>query len=293
MDTKAFPYISSLGILWGTNLVVSRFGIGQFDAVLFVGLRLALASLTFVIVYLVVSGRRWPIDGRLWRHAVLLGAFGTALPMTSIISSLQYQSSGVTAVFVTAAPAITVLMAHFLLPDERLNRYKSLGVVLALGGTLLLVVRGESGLPDVEQANPLGYGLVFLGLISESSMAIYVRTYMRQLNAFTVTCIRLTTAALLVLPLALLLRGADFTDVTSEGVLSLGYAALAGTVVAQFLAFYITREFGATAFSLTAYVIPIVAAVTGVLLLGEMVTLVMVAGMILVGVGVLLVNKRG
>ena len=42
--------------------------------------------------------------------------------MTLTMSSLIYQSSGMTALLLTNTPAIVVLMAHFFLPDERLNR---------------------------------------------------------------------------------------------------------------------------------------------------------------------------
>ena len=289
---QAFPYIGLLGVLWGTNLVVSRFGVGQFDPLLFVGLRLTLASLAFGGVYLFSRGRRLPRNGRLWRHAATLGVFSTAVPMMGIISSLRYQSSGVTAIIITTAPAIVVLMAHFFLPDEQLNRYKSLGVALALSGALLLVVRGETGLPDVSRANPLGYALVFGGLLFESAGAIYIRRNMRDLDAVDVTSVRLTVAALVVLPLAALWRGIDFSDVTLLGTGSLFYAALVGAFAAQLLAFYTTRQFGATAFSLTAYVIPVAAAVTGVVLLGETITAVMVSGMVLIGIGIMLINRH-
>lgn len=289
---QAFPYITLLGFLWGTNLVISRFGVGQFDPLLFVGLRLTLASLAFGGVYLLSRRRELPRNGRLWRHATILGVFSTAVPMMGIISSLRYQSSGVTAILITTAPAIIVLMAHFFLPDERLNRYKSLGVALALSGALLLVIRGETGLADVQAANPLGYLLVFGGLIFESAGAIYIRRNMRDLDAVDVTGVRLTAAALVVLPLAAVWRGFDFSQVNVQGVGSLLYAALVGAFAAQLLAFYTTRQYGATAFSLTAYVIPVAAAVTGVILLGETITAVMAGGMVLIVIGIMLINKN-
>ncbi|MCB0158950.1 MAG: DMT family transporter, partial [Caldilineaceae bacterium] len=73
----------------------------------------------------------------------------------------------------------------------------------------------------------------------------------------------------------------------------LGYASLVGALGGQFLAFYITRRFGATAFSLTSYLIPVVATVFGVLILGEIVTWGMVVGVVLIGSGVYLINRPG
>ena len=291
MQTQALPYVALLGTLWGVNLVVSRFGIGQFDPVLFAGLRVGLAASGYAAIYALSRERQWPRNGRLWQRAIILGIIGTAVPMVSIISSLQYQSSGVTAVFITTAPAYIVLAAHFFLPDEPLNWPKGAGVLLALIGALVIVISGENGLPDVSETNPLGYGLIALALTGETFGAIFIRRYMRDFDAVEVTSVRLLTAAAVLMPLALLWRGFDLSRVDGQGVLSLLFAALAGVFMAQFLAFYITRRFGATIFSTTSYVIPVAAAIAGVFLLGETITAVMIIGMALIATGITLINR--
>jgi drug/metabolite transporter (DMT)-like permease len=58
------------------------------------------------------------------------------------------------------------------------------------------------------------------------------------------------------------------------------------------LAFYNIQRFGATASSVTAYVIPIVAMIGGVLFLGETVTGGMIVGMVFIVAGVALINQR-
>ena len=292
MHTKAFPYIGLLGFFWGTNLVVMRVGVGQFDPVIFAGLRLFIASVAFFIVYGVSTQRTVPTDPQLWRDAAFLGVIGTAVPMVAIITSLTYQSSGVTALLITTAPALITVAAHFFLPDEQMNGRKAFGVLLALAGAGLIVVRGESGLPDISRGSPVGYGLVIFALLFETAGTIFIRRRMRAFSAFDVTAVRLTVAALAVLPLGLLLRDFDLSLVTSAGWLSLIYAALVGAFTAQMLAFHITKRFGATAFSLTAYIIPVVAATIGVLWLNETITIWMALGMVLIGGGILLINGR-
>ena len=292
MHTKAFPYVGLLGFLWGSNLVVMRVGVGQFDPMVFVGIRLLLASLAFVVVY-TFSGRRLiPTDRKLWLYATFLGIFSTAIPMTAIVSSLTFQSSGVTALLITTAPAYITIAAHFFLPDEKMNTRKVLGVALALGGAMLIVLRGETGLPDVTQGSPLGYGLVLSAMLFETAGTIVIRRRMQQFSSFDVTAVRLTVAGLTVMPIAIWLRGFDLSQVTGSGWFSLVYAAFIGAFAAQMLAFNITKRFGATAFSLTSYVIPVVAAVIGVLWLNETITIWMVLGMVLIGGGILLINTR-
>ena len=90
MDKKALPYTMLLGTLVGTSLIASRFSVGQLNPVTFTGLRLSLASLGYIAVYLLrIGGRRWPTGRRLWRDAALLGVFHTAVPMVCILVALQ------------------------------------------------------------------------------------------------------------------------------------------------------------------------------------------------------------
>lgn len=290
MPVQALPYIIMLGIFWGSSLVASRFSVDQFAPSTYIGIRLAIAGACHVLVYLLSKSRSFPRDARLWRHAALLGIFGTAIPMTAIVSSLQYQSSGLTSLLVTLNPAMTVVFAHFLLPDEPLNRLKALGVSLALAGAVLLAARGESGLPDVTQANPIGYGLVLVAIICGSAMTIYARRYMRDLDSFDVSSIRMWTATVAVLGLSSLTIGVDLSRVNAQGYAVLAYAALIGTFAALLLAFYNVKRFGATTSAITSWIVPIVAGIGGVLVLDETFTTGMLTGMTFIIAGIIILN---
>jgi drug/metabolite transporter (DMT)-like permease len=266
--------------------------VGQFHPLVYVGLRLGAAGLGYVAIY-ALGPRSWPSDRQLLRHAATLGVFGTAVPMSGIVTSLQYQSSGITSILITLGPVFTVIMAHFFLEDESLNRRKAAGVALALGGALLLAVRGESGLPDMRTASPTGYGLVLLAMVSAGGATVYARRFMRNLDAFDVASVRMVVAALIVLPLSVFVAGIDLSGVDTRGYWALGYATVIGTFGGILLAFTIIKRFGATASAMMAYVIPIVATIGGVLILDEQITAGMLAGMGLIVFGVVLIQRSG
>jgi drug/metabolite transporter (DMT)-like permease len=293
MTAQSLPYVSFLGFLFGSTLIASRFSVGQFEPTTYLSLRLMLSSLCYVAVYTLIRRRHWPTGRRLWRHAAVMGAVGTAIPMITFVTGLQYLSSGITSLLITTSPAVIVLLAHLLLPDEALTRRKGLGVTLALGGTALLAVRGESGLPEVSQANPLGYGLVLLGIVSSSAMSVYARRYMRDLDALDVASVRTLVAVLVIVPLSALFVGFDLHTVDGQGYLALGYAALVGTFGGTLLSFYNVKRFGATAAAMTAYVVPVVAGIGGILFLRETVTTMMLIGMGLIVSGIAIINQRG
>ncbi|MFC1936263.1 DMT family transporter [Chloroflexota bacterium] len=292
MPLQAVPFIVILGALWGTTLVASRFSVDQFAPSTYIGLRLMLAVLGFALVYLLSKERRWPTDRVLWKRAALLGIFGTAIPMNFIVMSLQYQSSGITSILITLSPAITVVMAHFFLDDEHLSKQKLAGIALALSGALMLLLLGESGLPDVEKASPIGYGLVIAAMVCGSAMTIFARKKMNNMDSVDVSSVRMLVAALVVLPLSVLLVGFDLSAVDMQGALALGWAALAGTFLGMLIAFYIIKRFGATASAMTAYVIPVVASIVGMLVLGEKFTSGMLGGMALIVAGIAIINRR-
>ena len=166
MNIKALPYVTLLGFFFGSSMVVSRFGVGQFEPITYIGVRMIISSLMALSVYRIASGRRLPRDRELWKRAGLLGIFGTAVPMTCVIYSLQYQSSGVASLLLATGPAITIILAHYTLPDELLSRRKVFGVGLALSGAIFLAISGEDGLPGVQTAAPTGFILVMIAMIS-------------------------------------------------------------------------------------------------------------------------------
>jgi drug/metabolite transporter (DMT)-like permease len=292
LDSQALPYIILLGFFWGTNLVVSRFGLAQFNPVTFVALRLGLAAVAHVAIYAIDRKRPFPTNRTLWKRAAIMGVLGTAIPMTGIISALEYLSSGMTAVFVTSAPALTVIMAHFLLADEQMNRRRALGVIIALGGALLLALSGESGLPDVEQANPIGFILVITAIIFGSVMAIYARKNLSEFDAFDVASVRIFFATVTVMLVTTFTIGYDLSEVDIAGYGALVYAAVFGAFGGLLLEFYIIKRFGATTAAITTYVIPIFATVGGALFLDETITLRMILGMALIIIGIGVINRR-
>ena len=291
MSIQALPYIILAAFLYGSTLVASRFSVGQYEPTTYIGLRVIIASIAHLLIYWVMTGRKLPRDKELWKRASVMGVFGTAIPLTTIVTSLQFQSSGVTSLLLTTNPALTVILAHFLLSDESLNPRKIIGVSLALGGAMMLALSGENGLPNVAEGDIRGYLFAGIAVIVSASTTIYARKYLKGYDAFDVASIRMFTAGIAVLPLSILTVGVDLSGVTSEGYFALFYAAIIGTFFAFFMSFYNIKRFGAGPAAMTSFIIPIIASIGGVLLLNEEITTTMIVGMVVIIGGISLLQE--
>lgn len=291
MTTQALPYIILLGFMYGSTLIASRFSVGQFEPLTYIGLRVTLAAIAHLVIYYFSRNKQWPTDKWLWIHALILGVFGTALPMSGMVLSLTHLSSGVASILITTGPAVTVLFAHFMLDDERLTWRTMIGIGLALAGAILLALRGETGLAD-GSGSLMGYVLVLGAMLMGSASTIYARKYMKTYDSYDVASIRMFAAALMMIPLSLLFVGFDLSAVTNIGYGALIYASIMGTFGGMMLAFYNIKHFGATASSMVAYVVPIVANIGGILILDEVFTRGMLFGAALIVIGIYIINRK-
>ncbi|MFP4114877.1 MAG: DMT family transporter [Spirochaetota bacterium] len=275
------PSIVLLSFFFGSNLVVSRFALGQFHPIVFTALRAPIAAI-LALVWARIRQGSFPSGSHVWKHGAVVGVFATAAPMICFISALQYQSAGVTALFITLTPISSMIFAHLRLPDDRLTRWKVVGAIISFAGVGLLVVTGETGLQETQWA---GFLLVLVGVASNGFGIVHVRKYLHDASSLDIAAVRLTTAAAIAITISAFI-GFDFTAVRVSGVLALVYGAVPGTLLGFILYSYVVARFGATKGTQVEYLVPVFATVTGRLFLDERITGVMITGMVVVFAGI-------
>lgn len=290
MGLQAAGYVMLLGMMFGTMSVVSRFMLGQFEPITYTAVRLLVAGAAFLLIYLFrFQGRRWPKDRTLWVRSILFGVVADTIPILLIISAMKYLSSGLTTTLTTFFPVITVLLAHFLLPDEPLNLRKGLGVLLATGGALLIVSLGETGLDVSAGSGVTGYIMIGVASLIFGASTIYARKYMMGYDTFDTVSVRMISAAITATILSILFEPGGIHGVTPFGVVLVIFAA-AIFFGGFLLGFYVLQRFGVMVSAMSNYIPPVVASILGLIFLAEKITGGMVAGMLLILAGVAVIN---
>lgn len=123
--------------------------------------------------------------------------FGVALNMLTFFKGLSYTSPISAAVLMVSTPLIVMILSAILL-KERINWVKSVGIILGLAGTILLIV-GKKAVVVGTNEN-LGNLLVFINALSYGFYLIIVKKLMDKYNAFTFVGWIYTIGFLMVLP---------------------------------------------------------------------------------------------
>jgi len=130
--------------------------------------------------------------------------------------------------------------------------------------------------------------------ISYAISYVYMDRFLarRGMSPITLSACQLLVAAAL-LAVALPLSGAGAPQVSAVSLVSLVILGVFGTGVAYVLNYQIITSEGATVAATVTYLLPVVAIALGVVVLGETVTISVLAGIALVLAGVALTRRRG
>jgi drug/metabolite transporter (DMT)-like permease len=239
---------------------------------------------------LVVTRPDLRLGRRLWFDCILAGVLAIGLPLEFSFMALQYLSSGLFTIFLSFTGIGTILVAHFLLVDEPASPAKLLGAGLAFMGVVALIVTRSTGL--AQSGDIRGYLFALAVVLCFSFGNVYTRRRLRQIDPFVATAIGIGASLIISLPFTLWANQQG--DLAHIGRLSWS-AAIYSSIVGSFLYFsatyWVIKTFGATTVSLVYFVIPVVSALLGAILLGEIITASMLAGASLVFLGLFLVNR--
>ena len=265
-------------------------GLEFFPPVLFAALRYDLAGLV-MLAYAAYATDRWrPRTGSQWTLVAVGGALVIAGYHAFLFVGEQGTTSAAAAIVVSLSPVLTTGFARVFLPDERLTAVGVLGLLVGLAG---VVVLSEPEPADPLDPRTVSLSLVFLAAVSFALGSVLTRRIDASLPVETMQAwSMLVGAALMHLTSAGLAEPASGVRWTPEAVLSLGYLVLAASALGFLVYFDLLDRLGAVEINLVSYASSAVAALTGLVLLGEALTPATAAGFGLILGGFVLVKRE-
>ncbi|HEX2367818.1 MAG TPA: DMT family transporter [Acidimicrobiia bacterium] len=270
-----------VGITWGGSFLFIDVGLEAFSPGMVTLLRVGLGAVTLALF----PASRRPIERADWPRLIVVSMLWVAIPLSLFPIAQQWIDSAVAGMLNGMMPMLTALIAAAMLSEAPAGRQVA-GLVVGFGGVVCI------SLPTIGEGSSaaLGVALVVVATLCYALAVNIVAPLQQRYGSLPVLSRALVIATVLVLPRGLVALPteapgwAPVAAMVALGVVGTGLAFIAmGTLVGRA---------GATRASMITYVIPVVALLLGVGILGEHVTPLQVGGCGLVVIGAILASRR-
>jgi len=266
---------AAMCVIWGIPYLMIRVAVRELAPVTLVFLRTGLAALLLVPL----AARRDELRPLLtrWRPLLAYTVIEVALPWLLLARAETRLTSSLTGLLLAAVPLVGAVIVTLTGARERLGTRRWAGLLVGIFGVAAIV-----GL-DVGQIDLLGLGEIALVAICYAIGPVILARRLGGMPGIGIAAASLAVSALLYAPLAAFRRPSAFPSAhVVESVVGLAVICSAAGFV---IFFALIREVGPLRATVITYVNPAVAAVLGVTLLDEGLTVGMVVGFLLVLAG--------
>lgn len=266
-------------LLWGTGPTISRWGLDHGSPFALLILRFGVAFV--VLLVLGVYRRRWlPVAGTRWHVA----ATGFLLVACYSITYFEAMAFGITPGLLAVLLGIQPILTLFLM-ERRFSALRLAGLVVALGGLVLVVYESLA----VSRFAPLGM-VMALGSLACITAGSILQKRIQQAPS---EILPMQYAVTLVACLALAPFQPISFEISLDFLLPALWLGLVISVVAQLLLYRMIRSGNLVNVTSLFYLVPVVAALSDYLVLGNLLSGGAMVGMVAILLGVALVFRQG
>jgi drug/metabolite transporter (DMT)-like permease len=274
--------LTLLGAIWGGSFLFMRVASADFGPFALVEVRLALGAL--VLLPFLWKARAQFTEPRQWLHLAWISAVNSAIPFVLFAWGAERAPAGIGAITNSMAVMFVSLVA-FIFYGEPIGPKRAVGLLLGFVGVAVLA-SGKTAGGSVGPAALAGTTAAFLYGIGMNA----IRAHLKGIPAAAVAAATLSTASLLLSPLAIHTWPTHTIPVASWISAILLGILCTGTAYAVF--YRLIHRIGAPRASTVTYLVPLFAVVWAWLFLGEPLTRTMaIAGVLILG-GVSLSQQR-
>ncbi|MET3838239.1 DMT family transporter [Bradyrhizobium sp. OAE829] len=290
IDARDWSLLGVLSVLWGGSFFFNGVVLRELPPLTLVLLRVALASI-ILLPLLWVYRIDFPKGISGWKPFFAIGLFNNVLPFSLIVAGQTTIPSGLASILNATTPLFTVVVMAAA-GEEKLQARRVAGVVVGLIGVVIL--RGWNFDGDgVWSGQGIGILLCLAGAFSYGLSALLARRLLSNSPPLGTATFQLLASSVMMVIVA------GFVDrpwqLPMPGLATWGAViglAVLSTALAYIVFFQILRRSGATNVMLVTLLIPVTAIVLGYLVLGEQISLREIAGALVIGSALLLIDGR-
>lgn len=286
-QARAWVRVGVLALLWGSTYLWIELALTALSPVQVTFSRCVLGSASLLVLCF-MTGERLPRSLATWGHILVAAFFCNALPFAMFSIGQQTVSSGVAGVLSATTPLWSLLVGILIGTERGIRPSRLGGLVLGFSGTVVIFAPWQ-------QTGGVGWGA--LAIVAAAASYAVAFSYMghnlvgRGIPTISLSAAQLCAATGLT---ALWLPAGGLAPVHLDATALIAVVVLGifATGITFHLTYRIIADEGATNAATVSYLLPVVAVALGGVVLGEDVGLRMVAGMVIVLVGVGMSRRR-
>lgn len=280
-------------VLWGSAFPVLKISykelsitsIDKPELLALGGLRFFIAAILLVVFTKFVIKQSLNIGKKNIMKLVALGFFQTAFYYYLFYNGVANTTGTKGAIIGTLETFFTVILAHFVYTNDRIDLNKSIGIVTGFIGIVIANFGKDFG----ASVSFLGEGLLALSCLMGAISSIMVKEFAKSIHPFVITSYQMLFGALMMMGVGYG-QGASLSFNLISGSLLI-YSALLSSVAFS-LWFTLLKYNNAGEISLYRFLIPISGAILSAIFVGESFTIYTFLALILVVSGIIAVNLR-
>jgi drug/metabolite transporter (DMT)-like permease len=290
MGLIEWSLLITLSVLWGGSFLFIGIAVLALPPFTIVVLRVGLAAIALNVIVRAM-GLSMSMDRRVWTAFFGMGLLNNMIPFSLIVWAQTHIASGLASILNATTPLFTVIVAHFLTTDERMNGWRFTGVVVGFTGVVLII--GPEALQGLG-TNIVAQMAILTAALSYAFAGIFGRRFRTMGIAALVTATgQLTASTVMMIPLAIVVDRPWMLPMPSLEIWGavLGLVLLS-TALAYILYFRVLATAGATNVLLVTFLIPVSAILLSTTILGEQLEPKHFTGMAIIGLGLAMIDGR-
>ncbi len=280
--TRAALALLAAMLIWGTGAVFVRsttVALGPMDA-----LALRYTIMVAMLAPIILSNGGWRIAKADWPRLLVVSLVGMAGYNWFVNQGFSRVPAGIGAVITMVEPMLIALLAWVLL-REKLTRSLFAGLAISLCGALLLFW------PDLTQdvakpVDPVGIAALFFACLAWAIYTTVGKPLFAKYGALNVTMMTFFLSAPLFLPMGSKPLPQAFAELSPRLWAEILFLTIPNGFLATLMWNYATRHLSGALVGSFLYLVPVIAVSLGALLLGEQITVWLIAGGALILTGV-------
>jgi len=287
MKPKHWFVFILLGAIWSSSFLWIKIAVQEIGPITLVAFRV-LFGLLFSLVVILIQRTKIPRDFKSWVPFLILGISNVAIPFFLISWGEQAIDSGVAAILDATVPLFTIVVAHYLLHDDKMTWPKVIGLLMGFAGVIVLMSKDIGGSPG----SVFGQIAVVVASMFYAGSSVYARKSTQEASGLIRGAGPLVSSTAVMWVAALTVEQPFKIPQIPITWIALLWLGVLGSGFAFILNYYLIHEIGPTRTTMVTYIFPLGGVILGVLFLNEQLSWQLLAGAVLIVASLAVANRN-